>query len=140
MQLTPSCLLMYSISLEPVSLIDRPLMEYCLPFMHKQHMWSPRDIRMTGNREDTDLARIRIIRNFSVKVVEVVSPDILNVSRVDPAVAIRAVLDEHHRREIVDIPASGDFNETSLFASDERFHPSLGFLCVIDLRPGVASA
>ncbi len=36
-----------------------------------------------------------------IVVVELVHPQLLDISRVDPAVGIGRLLDEHHRRQIV---------------------------------------
>lgn len=49
---------------------------------------------MTCDGEHADL--IRIIGVLSIKVVKVVSPQVFDVSRVDPAVTVGAVFDEHH--------------------------------------------
>lgn len=49
---------------------------------------------MACDGEHADL--IRIIGVLSVEVVKVVSPQIFDVSRVDPAVTIGAIFDEHH--------------------------------------------
>lgn len=50
-----------------------------------------RNIWMDSNREDKLII-------LAVEVIEMVAPDILHVPRVDKAMAIRRVLDEHHRR------------------------------------------
>lgn len=49
---------------------------------------------MACDGENADL--IRIIGVLSIKVVKVVSPQVFDVSRVDPAVTVGAVFDEHH--------------------------------------------
>lgn len=49
---------------------------------------------MARDGENADL--IRIIGVLSIKVVKVVSPQVFDVSRVDPAVTVGAVFDEHH--------------------------------------------
>lgn len=58
--------------------------------MHQQHMRPSRNIRVDSNREDKLII-------LAVEVVEMVAPDILYVSRVHKAMAVRRVLDEHHR-------------------------------------------
>lgn len=60
------------------------------PFMHQQHMRPSRNIRVDSNREDKLII-------LAVEVVEMVAPDILHVPRVDKAMTVRRVLDEHHR-------------------------------------------
>lgn len=74
--------------------------------MHEKDMRSARNIWMASDREDTDLARIRIVGKLAVEVIEVIPPNILDISRVHPAVAVGTVFDEHHRWKIIDIPAS----------------------------------
>ena len=70
--------------------------------MHEQHVRSTRHIRVASNREDTDLTFVRVVRKLPVEIVEVVPPNILDISRIHPSMAIGTVLDEHHRREVVD--------------------------------------
>lgn len=53
---------------------------------------------------------------------------------------VGAVLDEHHGRQIIDVPRTGDLNEPRLLSFNQRFHPLLGFLGVVDLRPGISCA
>lgn len=59
--------------------------------MHQQHMRPSRNIRVDSNREDKLII-------LAVEVVKMVAPDILHIPRVDKAMAIRRILDEHHRR------------------------------------------
>jgi hypothetical protein len=70
--------------------------------MHEKDMRPARHIWMASDREDTDLAGIRVVRKLPVEIVEVVPPNILDISRIHPSMAIGTVLDEHHRREVVD--------------------------------------
>src|SRR5207244_13555480 len=72
---------------------------------------------------------------LAIDVVELVAPDLLEVPRVDEAVAVRGALDEHHRREVVEVPARRDLDQVGLLAADERLHPLLRLLRVVDLRP-----
>lgn len=67
-----------------------------IPFMHQQDMRSPRDIRMHGNREDTYL--VRIVSHRPVEIVEMVSPEILDIARIHPTVAIWGALNKEHWR------------------------------------------
>jgi hypothetical protein len=67
------------------------------PLMHKNYMRSSRNIRMYGHWKHEFIV-------FSVEVVEVVHPDLLDIPWVDPSMTVRTVLHEHHRRQIVDIP------------------------------------
>ena len=62
------------------------------------------------------------------------------MARVDEAVAVWSPFDEHHRREVVEVPAGRDLDQVGLLAADERLHPLLGLLRVVDLRPRVADA
>ena len=98
-------------------------------------MRSTRNVWVTGDREDTDLAGIWVVGKLAVEVIKVVSPYVLDISRVHPPVAVGAVLDEHHGWQIVDIPTARDLYKTGLSTSDQRLHPSLGFLRVVDLGP-----
>jgi hypothetical protein len=54
---------------------------------------------MACDGENADL--VRIIGVLSIEVVKVVSPQVFNVSRVDPTVTVGAVFDEHHGRKAV---------------------------------------
>ena len=98
-----------------------------------RHIW------MASDRKDADLAGIRVVRKLPVEIIEVVPPNIFDIPRIYPAVAVGTVLDEHHRREIIDIPASRDLDKAGLLASDQRLHPSFGFLRVVDFCPGITS-
>lgn len=89
------------------------------------------DIRMDGN------GKYELVI-LSIEVVEVVPPEILNVASVDESMAVRRRLDEHHGGKIIDIPVRRNLNESCFLARYKRFHPLLGLLRVVDLRPGVA--
>jgi hypothetical protein len=67
--------------------------------MHEEHMGSAGNIRMNRNRKDANL--ILIICHVSVEVIEVVSPKILDISRIHPSMTVGGILDEHHRRQAV---------------------------------------
>lgn len=59
---------------------------------------------MNCKRKYADL--IGIIGVFAVEVVKVISPQIFNISRVDPAVAVGGVFDEHHGRKTIKVSGS----------------------------------
>jgi hypothetical protein len=98
--------------------------------MHLQHMWSPRNIRMNRHRK----AKLLVI---FVKVIEVIHPQLFNDLRVHPAMAVWCLLDEHHGRQIVDVPGCRDLDEPGWLPLDQRLHPLFRLLAVIDLRPGI---
>lgn len=77
---------------------------------------------------------------LAVHVVKVVAPDVFDVPRVHEAVTIRRFLDEHHGRQVVNVPIAGNLDETCFLTLHQRFHPMVGVLAVIDLGPGVTSA
>lgn len=93
-------------------------------------MWSARDIRM--NRDGKDELIV-----LPVEVVEVVPPQILCISCIDEPVTVGRLLDEHVRRQIIQIPVRRNLNQTCILSLDQRFHPLLGFLAVVDLGPCV---
>jgi len=107
--------------------------------MHEQDVRSARNVWVACDRENAYLAGVWVVRKLSIEVIEVVSPDILNISRVHPAVAVGTLFDEHHGRQVIDVPASRNLDQASLFTSDQRLHPRFGLLGVVDLRPGIAS-
>lgn len=53
---------------------------------------------------------------LSVEVVEMIAPDVLYVARVDEAMAVGCLLDEHHRWQIIDIPVRRDLDQSGLWA------------------------
>lgn len=65
-----------------------------LPFMHEQSMRSSARIGMNRHRKDELIV-------FAVEVIEVVSPHVFNVSRVDEAVTVGNVLAEHEWWEVI---------------------------------------
>jgi hypothetical protein len=69
--------------------------------MHEKNMRPAGNVWMASDREDADLARVRIVRKLPVEIIEVIPPNIFNISRIHPPMAIGTVLDEHHRREVV---------------------------------------
>ena len=77
---------------------------------------------------------------FAVDPVELVAPHFFQVTRVDETVAVGGFFDEHHRRQVVEVPVGRDLYQVSFFAAHQRFHPGVGVLAVVDLGPGVALA
>lgn len=75
---------------------------------------------------------------FAVKVVEVVSPDILDVPRVYEAVAVGRRFDEHHGWQIVQVPICWNLHKSCVLAFYEGLHPFFCLLLIVDLRPSVA--
>lgn len=66
-------------------------MESYVPLQHEYHMWMPANIRMDRHWE----AEIIII---PVEEIKMVPPKILNVLRIDPAMGVWCLLNEHHGR------------------------------------------
>jgi hypothetical protein len=48
--------------------------------------------------------------------------------------------DEHHRRQVVQVPAHRDLDQIRLLPAYQRFHPLARLLRIIDGRPAVANA
>lgn len=88
---------------------------------------------MNGNR----IAKFVV---FSVEIIEVVPPEVLDVLRVHPAVRVRRFLDEHHRWQVIEIPVRGDLDKAGIRTLFERLHPSFRVLAVVDFTPLVAGA
>lgn len=93
-------------------------------------MWSARDVRVNGDGEDELIV-------LPVEVVEVVPPQILGIPSIDEPVTVGRFLDEHVRRQIIQIPVRRNLNQACILALDQRLHPLLGFLAVVDLGPCV---
>lgn len=98
--------------------------------MHQQNLRSPRHVRVYRDGEDKLVV-------LPVEVIELIAPEVLDVARVDEAVAVGGALDEHHGRQVVNVPAGGDFDEPRLLALDERLHPVGRLLLVVDVGPRV---
>src|SRR5215211_698741 len=101
------------------------------PFEHQQTLRPAAHIRVDGQA-------VRRVVHLPVDPVELVAPQLLDVVRVDEAVAVRRALDEHHRRQVVEVPVAPDLDEVYFLAAHERLHPLLGRLGVVDLGPRVA--
>ena len=72
---------------------------------------------------------------LSVKVIEVVSPEVFYIARVHPAMRIGCFLDKHHRREIVQVPVGGNLHKRSLWPGLEWLHPCFRMLAIVYLFP-----
>ena len=147
---TPSCFLKYSMSLEkpvraflslflfweggiqnaPVVVVGMADLSSYLPFMHQQDLRVAGDVGVDGDGEDELVV-------LAVAVVELVAPDVLDVAGVDEAVAVGRRLDEHHRRQVVQVPARGDLHQPGLLPLRQRLHPRLRPLPVVDAVPRV---
>src|SRR5262245_37570546 len=86
------------------------------PLEHEQDLRAPGHVGMDRDRE-------RRVVHLAIDPVELVTPDLFEVPRVDEAVAIGRGFDEHHWREIVEVPATGDLDEIGHLATLERLHP-----------------
>ena len=98
---------------------------------HQQHLRTAGHIRMDGHGEDG-------VIHFPVNPVELISPYVLEVPRIDETVGVGCLLDEHHWRQVIEIPASRDLDQGRLYATFQGFHPFLRLLGVIDEGPAVA--
>lgn len=74
-----------------------------------------------------------------IEVIEVVPPQILGISCIDEPMTVGRPLDEHMRRQIIQIPVRRNLNQAGFLALDQRLHPLLGLLAVVDLGPCVVS-
>src|ERR1700728_4388904 len=101
------------------------------PFQHHQDVRTPRDVRMDGDWEHGIIV-------LAINPIELVAPHLLDGVWADEAVAVGRFLDEHHRRQIVEMPARRNLDEVGLMSAHQRLHPFLRLLCVIDLGPAVA--
>lgn len=88
---------------------------------------------MNGNRENKLII-------LPIEIIKMIPPNILNIPRIHKPMAIRRALDEHHRRQIVNVPVRRDLHETRLLAVDHGLHPLVRFFGVVDFGPCVARA
>lgn len=109
------------------------LLEGKIPLMHQNHMRPPTNIRMNRNRE----YKLIIL---PVEIIEVIPPNILNISRIHKPMTIRRALDEHHRRQIINVPVRWNLHKTRLLAIDHGLHPLVSLFGVVDFGPRVARA
>jgi hypothetical protein len=96
-------------------------------------MRSSRHIGVNGHGEDEFVI-------FAVEIVKMIAPEVLDVARIDPTMAVGRILDEHHGRKVVKVPVGRDFHEASLLTKLHRFHPLLRRLGVVDLGPCIAGS
>lgn len=101
--------------------------------MHEHNMRPPTDVWMYCHREDKFVV-------LTIEVIEVVHPNLFYVSRINPSVAVRALLHEHHWRQVVDIPTAWYLYKTRFFPLGKRLHPFCRLLGVVDLCPLIARA
>lgn len=94
-------------------------------------MRSTRNIRMDRQRKNK-------LVMLAVKVIKVVTPNVFHVAGVDEAVAVGRLLDEHHGRQVVEVPICRDLDQARVNACLEGLHPFAGLLGVVDFRPGRA--
>lgn len=102
---TPSLVLMYSMILAPrqyLSSKESRLLHS--PFQHHQRVRVSTDVRM-------DCHRINEFVVLPIEVVELIEPQLLNVSRIDPTVAIRRRFNKEHGREVVKVPSTPQISE-----------------------------
>src|SRR5580700_1701305 len=101
------------------------------PLEHHDDLRPAANVRMDGEAE-------RGIVHLAVDPVELLAPQVLDVARIDKAVTVRGFFDEHHRRQIVDVPVCGNFNEIDFLAVLKGFHPVFRMLGIVDQRPAIA--
>lgn len=98
------------------------------PLMHEQSMRSARYIWMNCHWENKLVV-------LAIKVVEMIAPDVLDVPSVYITMAVRCFLDEHHRRQVVQIPVRWNLDQTCVSPHIKGFHPRLGILRIVNLGP-----
>ena len=75
----------------------------------------------------------------AIEVIELISPQVFNVSRIDPPMRIGSFLDEHHRWQIIQVPGAGDFHKTGFLTLSQGVHPVRRMFRVIDWCPVVSN-
>ena len=88
---------------------------------------------MDGHRENSPVV-------VFVYIVERIFPHTEDIMRIMETETVGGFLNEHQRRNIVQIPVCRNFNQIGLFAADQRFHPGGSRSGIIDLAPGIANA
>ena len=88
-------------------LLERGIL-YDHSLMH--HDFLPYYVRVDRHGED------RIVV-FAIDPIELVAPHLLDIAWIDEAVAVRRLLDEHHRRQIVSVPIRRNLDEISFLAA-----------------------
>ena len=61
---------------------------------------------------------------------------LINLRRVKQGI-YAAIANLHQGRQIVQIPIGRDLDQSRLIATRQWFHPRIGFLCIVNLMPGV---
>ena len=100
--------------------------------MHQEHLRSATDVGVNRHGEHG-------VVELSVDPVELIAPHLFDVARVHKAMTIRRFFDEHHRRQIIEIPVGGDLDEVRLFPTHQRSHPLRRRPRVVDFRPAIAN-
>ena len=100
------------------------------PLQHQQNLRSTADIRVDGDWKH----RLVI---FPIDKIKLVSPHLLYVSRIGETMAVRSLLEEHHRRQVVQVPVGRNLHQVRFFSPYQGVHPILGRLGVVDFGPAV---
>src|ERR1700691_3035149 len=86
---------------------------------HQQDLRPSGNVRMNGHGEHGVVV-------FAVDPIELIAPQLFDVARLDEAVTVGGILNEDHRRQGVQIPASGADGQIGLFTAYQRLHPLAG--------------
>src|SRR5207248_1333994 len=78
--------------------------------VHRQYLGPPTHVGVDGQL----VHRVVVV---PVDPVKLIAPQLFDVARIDKAVAVRRLLDEHHGRQIVEIPAGRDLDQINLLSS-----------------------
>lgn len=113
-------------SFEPIYVI-----EYA--FMHQQDLRPTADIGVHSHGEN------RIVE-FPVYPIKLVQPKLFYIAGTDEPMAVRCFLDEHHGRQVVEIPTYGYLYKCGGLPPLERFHPAFSGLGEVYLVPSVPDA
>jgi len=99
-------------------------------FEHQKDLRMSREI---GVEIDGEYGMVQL----PVDPVELVAPHLFQLSWVDPAMTVGVGLDEHHRRQVIEVPVRRNLDQIGLLAADQRLHPVLGIRGIIDFGPGL---
>lgn len=91
-------------------------------------MRSPRYIWMDCHRENELVV-------FAIKVVKMIAPNVLDVSSVYKTMTVGCFLDEHHRRQVIQVPIRWNLDQTRAGPYIKGFHPRLGILGIVNFGP-----
>lgn len=72
---------------------------------------------------------------FTIEVVKMVAPNVLDVSSVDKTMAVGCCLDKHHWRQVIQIPIRRNLNQACVGPHLKGFHPRLGILGIVNFGP-----